>query len=357
MLQINENSNSGSNFNLYTDDKHSAFKKIITNNQKMTQIFKVIEKVSASNGTVLVTGESGTGKELIAQAIHEISGVQGAFVPVNCGAIPESLLESELFGYEKGAFTGAAASKLGRFVLADNGTIFLDEIGDMPLPLQVKLLRFLQEKTVEPVGGIKTRTVNVRIVAATNRDLKELVRTGKFREDLYYRLNVVPVELPALKNRQDDLELLVNFFSEKFAKEYSRRPLVFSPDALQAMRSYNWPGNIRELSSLVEHLSILTDSDAIYASNLPEHFDSIIAVTPLNNQIECVMTKLPDDGVDFNDLVGSFENNLIMQALERTSWNKKAAARLLNLNRTTLVEKIKKKGLEVKRDPEEDLLN
>ncbi|MDR2337891.1 MAG: sigma-54 dependent transcriptional regulator [Deltaproteobacteria bacterium] len=356
MLQANEILNYGSNFNLHADDRHPAFKKIITRNPRMGQIFKIIGKVAVSNGTVLVTGESGTGKELIAQAIHEISGVPGAFVPVNCGAIPENLLESELFGYEKGAFTGAANSKLGRFVLADNGTIFLDEIGDMPLQLQVKLLRFLQEKTVEPVGGVKSKTVSVRIIAATNKDLKELVKIGKFREDLYYRLNVVPIDLPNLKERQDDIEVLVQYFSEKFAKEYSRRPLVFSPDALWVMRYYSWPGNIRELGSLIENLSILTDSDAVYANDLPEHINS---TTPrsLSSQIECVMTKLPDNGVDFNDLVDSFENNLIIQALERTSWNKKAAAKLLNLNRTTLVEKIKKKGLEVKKDPEDELLN
>ena len=325
----------------------------------MQQVFKISEKVACSNSTVLLTGESGTGKELIARAIHEISGVSGHLVPVNCGAIPETLLESELFGYEKGAFTGANASKPGRFVMADNGTIFLDEIGEMPLSLQVKLLRVIQEKTVEPVGGIKSRLVNVRIIAATNKNLKELVKAGKFREDLYYRLNVVHIELPGLKERPEDISALLEYFTTKFAEENNRRPLVFSTDALNTLTGYDWPGNVRELENLVERLSILNDGDAVYMDDLPEHIRSTSS-RGLSSQIEIerVVSKLPENGIDFNDLVDSFENNLILQALERTNWNKKAAARLLKLNRTTLVEKIKKKGLEVKKDPTEDeLLN
>ena len=349
--------NLGSSFNIHALNKqHSAFKRIITGNSKMQQVFKVAEKVAGSNSTVLITGESGTGKELIARAIHEISGVSGHLVPVNCGAIPENLLESELFGYEKGAFTGAAASKPGRFVLADNGTIFLDEIGEMPLSLQVKLLRVIQEKIVEPVGGVKSRLVNVRIVAATNKNLKELVKAGKFREDLYYRLNVVHIELPSLKERPEDIGPLVEYFTAKFAEENNRRPLVFSPDALNALSGYEWPGNVRELENLVERLSILNDGDAVYIDDLPDHM-SKAGSRGLSSQIERVVSKLPEAGIDFNSLVDSFENNLILQALERTSWNKKAAARLLKLNRTTLVEKIKKKGLEVKKDPEDELFN
>ena len=347
----------GSNFNIHALNKHhSAFDKIITSNPKMHQVFKVSEKVAGSSSTVLITGESGTGKELIARAVHDISGVSGHLVPVNCGAIPENLLESELFGYEKGAFTGAAASKPGRFVLADNGTIFLDEIGEMPLSLQVKLLRVIQEKIVEPVGGVKSRLVNVRIIAATNKNLKELVKAGRFREDLYYRLNVVHIELPSLKERPEDIGALVEYFTAKFAKENNRRPLVFSPDAMSALKNYEWPGNIRELENLIERLSILNDGDAVYLDALPEHIGQI-GQRGLSSQIERVVSKLPDSGIDFNSMVDSFENNLILQALERTSWNKKAAARLLKLNRTTLVEKIKKKGLEVKKDPEDELMN
>ena len=353
--------NIGSNFNIHAFNKqHPAFKKIITNNPKMQQVFKVSEKVAGSSSTVLLTGGSGTGKELIARAIHEISGIPGHLVPVNCGAIPENLLESELFGYEKGAFTGATASKPGRFVMADNGTIFLDEIGEMPLSLQVKLLRVIQEKTVEPVGGIKSRLVNVRIIAATNKNLKELVKAGKFREDLYYRLNVVHIELPNLKERPEDIVALIEYFTAKFAEENKRRPLVFSPDAMNALCSYEWPGNVRELENLVERLSILNDGDAVYMDALPEHMHSASPRIGLSSQIEIerVVSKLPESGIDFNDLVDSFENNLILQALERTNWNKKAAARLLKLNRTTLVEKIKKKGLEVKKDPtEEEMFN
>jgi len=279
--------NIGSSFSIHALNKqHTAFKKIITNNFKMQQVFKVSEKVAGSNSTVLLTGESGTGKELIARAIHEISGVTGHLVPVNCGAIPENLLESELFGYEKGAFTGATNSKPGRFVMADNGTIFLDEIGEMPLSLQVKLLRVIQEKTVEPVGGIKSRLVNVRIIAATNKNLKELVKAGRFREDLYYRLNVVHIELPSLKERPEDVSALLEYFTTKFAEENNRRPLVFSTDALNTLTGYEWPGNVRELENLVERLSILNDGDAVYMDDLPEHIRSTANSRGLSSQIE-----------------------------------------------------------------------
>ena len=336
----------------HASDKHPAFKQIITANPRMERIFRMIEKISASNSTVLITGESGTGKELIARAIHELSGVSGHLVPVNCGAIPDNLLESELFGHEKGAFTGAIASKPGRFLLADNGTIFLDEIGEMTPSLQVKLLRVIQEKVVEPVGGIKAKPVNVRIIAATNQNLKEAVKAGRFREDLFYRLQVVPIELPSLRERKEDIELLANYFSRKFAEENDRRPLVFSPEAIQALKDYNWPGNVRELENLVERLTVLVDGDAVYENDLPDHIVD-------NNETRIFDSSfgiLPTDGVDFNALVEGFENSLIMQALERTNGNKKAAAKLLNLNRTTLVEKIKKKGLQTGRDPEESSL-
>ena len=336
----------------HASEKHPAFDSIVTANPRMERIFRMIEKVAASNSTVLITGESGTGKELIARAIHELSGARGHLVPVNCGAIPDNLLESELFGHEKGAFTGAIAAKPGRFVLADNGTIFLDEIGEMSPHLQVKLLRVIQERIVESVGGVKGKSVNVRIIAATNLNLKEQVKAGKFREDLFYRLQVVPIELPALRERPEDIELLANHFSHKFADEQDRHPIVFSPEAMQALKSYNWPGNIRELENLIERMSVLVDGDAVYDTDLPDHIR--------NYQIEGIFASstcgiLPEGGVDFNSLVEGFENSLIMQALERTNGNKKAAAKLLNLNRTTLVEKIKKKGLEVRRDPEDQL--
>ncbi len=319
-----------------------SFDHIVTEHPRMREIFNVVKKVASTNSTVLILGDSGTGKELIARAIHESSGSKGHFVPVNCGAIPDNLLESELFGHEKGAFTGAISSKPGRFMMADNGTIFLDEIGEMSPHLQVKLLRVLQERVVESVGGLKAKPVNVRVIAATHVNLAERVKEGTFREDLYYRLQVVPVELPALTDRREDIPLLAKFFSKKFAKENGRRPLVFSDEVLDAFGLYQWPGNIRELENLIQRLSILVDSDAVHLSDVPPHI-----LSPNAGSAGLVQsTELPDEGLDFNAVVEEFENGLILQALERTGGNKKAAARLLNLNRTTLVEKIKKKGLD-----------
>lgn len=318
----------------------SPFNNIVTANAEMQKLFGVIERVSKTNSTVLILGESGTGKELIARAIHEQSGCKGSFVPVNCGAIPDNLLESELFGHEKGSFTGATSSKPGRFLLAENGTIFLDEIGEMSPHLQVKLLRVLQEKVIEPVGGVRSKPVNVRVIAATNVNLKEAVKDGRFREDLFYRLQVVPVTLPALRERGDDILLLADIFAKRFAKETERRPLVFSPEVCRIFTAYNWPGNIRELENLIERLSILVESDAVYPQDLPEELLTQGQSSPVSSNV-----LIPPDGIDFNSLVENFENNLILQALERTGGNKKAASKLLRLNRTTLVEKIKKKGL------------
>lgn len=316
---------------------------IVTSDPGMQKIFNVIERVAETGSTVLILGESGTGKEMIARAIHEMSGVKGSFVPVNCGAIPDNLLESELFGYEKGAFTGAVNSKPGRFSLADGGTIFLDEIGEMSPHLQVKLLRVLQEKVVEPVGGLKPKSVNVRVLAATNVNLRTKVKEGKFREDLFYRLQVVPIELPPLRERTNDLEVLLGYFSEKFAKIIGRRALRYSAEALEALSLYNWPGNIRELENLVQRLSILVDGDIVELSDLP--INSSYQNNQNENSISGIIPVLPENGVDFNSIVEEFENQLIVQALDRTKGNKKAAAELLNLNRTTLVEKIKKKGI------------
>lgn len=320
-----------------------GYSSIITSDASMHKIFNVIERVADTKSTVLILGESGTGKELIARMIHEMSGVKGHFVPVNCGAIPDNLLESELFGYEKGAFTGAVTSKPGRFLLADGGTIFLDEIGDMSPHLQVKLLRVLQDRMVEAVGGIKPKPVNVRIIAATNVDLKQKVKEGKFREDLFYRLQVVPVELPPLREREEDISLLLNHFAENFSKEIGRRTFTFSNAATDALVDYSWPGNVRELENLVQRLSLLIDGDTVNIDDLPEHIKNGSEAGDGSN--DSIIPRLPNSGVDFNKLVDQFENSLITQALERTKGNKKAAAELLSLNRTTLVEKIKKKGI------------
>jgi len=334
---------------------------IISDSDAMQRIFSLINKVAKTNSTVLVLGESGTGKELVARAIHKTSGRSGKLVPVNCGAIPEEILESELFGHEKGAFTGAIASKVGRFQLADQGTIFLDEIGEMSPKLQVKLLRVLQERVVEPVGAARSVEVNVRVIAATNKDLREEVRQGRFREDLYYRLQVVPVELPALRDRGDDVALLSNYFLERVAEQNGMTPLTISSEAMTALRSYTWPGNVRELENIMERLAILSDGPALQLSDLPEYMVSgevlqraqeseaqQSALTTAVAGSEFSLTEIPESGLDFNALVDGFENTLILKALEKTAGNKKAAARLLKLNRTTLVEKIKKKGLESK---------
>jgi transcriptional regulator with GAF, ATPase, and Fis domain len=249
-----------------------------------------------------------------------------------------------LFGHEKGAFTGAVSSRIGRFQLADNGTIFLDEIGEMSPKLQVKLLRVLQERKVDPVGASRSVDVDVRVIAATNKDLAEEVKAGRFREDLFYRLQVVPVTLPALREREGDVELLARHFLKRHADDLSRPELNFSDDALRALSSYSWPGNIRELENLVERVAILSDGDEIQSDQLPDfmHHAPRASITHSSDFV------LPTFGVDFNALVDDYENKLITTALSQTGGNKKAAAKLLGLNRTTLVEKIKKKGLEAR---------
>jgi transcriptional regulator with GAF, ATPase, and Fis domain len=308
----------------------------------MHKIFGVIEKVAKTRSTVLVLGESGTGKELIAKSIHALSERSGKLVPVNCGAIPEEILESELFGHEKGAFTGAVSSRVGRFQMAEGGTIFLDEIGEMSPKLQVKLLRVLQERKVDPVGSSRSIDVDVRVIAATNKDLAEEVKAGRFREDLFYRLQVVPVTMPALRERDGDVELLAQHFLKRHAHELNRPELAFSEEALRALSSYSWPGNIRELENLVERMAILSEGNEIGSDQLP----NFMSHTPRTTLPTLADFVLPTLGVDFNALVDDYGNMLIRAALSQTGGNKKAAAKLLGLNRTTLVEKIKKKGLE-----------
>jgi transcriptional regulator with GAF, ATPase, and Fis domain len=321
----------------------SAFAGIISQCSQMQSVFSVLQKVASTDATVLVLGESGTGKELIAKALHSLSNRKGKLVPVNCGAIPEEILESELFGHEKGAFTGASATKVGRFQLADGGTIFLDEIGEMSPKLQVKLLRVLQDHIIEPVGSTRSIPVNVRIVAATNKDLREEVKAGRFREDLFYRLQVVPIELPALRERGADVSVLAQHFLFREAASVNRPKLHFTSQALLQLSAFEWPGNVRELENLVRRLAVLADSDEIDVSDLPHYLQGEA------NQTVSTTTEIheiPEKGLDFNTIVDSFESNLILKALQKTEWNKKAAAELLQLNRTTLVEKIKKKGLE-----------
>ena len=317
------------------------FDQIIGESPAIQGVLELVSKVADSDSTVLVTGESGTGKELIARAIHYNSPrTQQPFVAINCGAIPSELLESELFGHVKGAFTGAIANRVGRFEMADGGTIFLDEIGDLEPALQVKLLRVLQEKTFEPVGGSKSIQVNVRIIAATNKNLEEAVGEKKFREDLFYRLNVFPLSVPALRERPTDVPLLLSHFVTVVNRHKSRKLSGFSAEALSALSNYSWPGNIRELENLVERVAILKGQGMVEISDLPAKYR-----TQPGMPAEMSLLEVPDEGMDFNTAVDHFENALILRALEKTGWNRNQAALLLRLNRTTLVEKIKKKGL------------
>ena len=329
---------------------HFLCSTIIGKSRCMLSLFEMIEKVAESKATVLVQGESGTGKELAARAIHQLSSRNSKnFVPVNCAAIPDDLLESELFGHVKGAFTGAYINRTGRFEMADKGTLFLDEIGDMKANLQVKLLRVLQTKEFEPVGSARSQKVDVRIIAASNKNLEELVASRDFREDLYYRLSVIPITIPPLRERREDITLLINHFLARFNQDKRRLVKGFSRESLEILRNYNWPGNVRELENLVERMVTIMESGFITPENLPERYLSGGPKTSRPVQVlsePSASTELPPEGICLNSAVDEFENRLIIQALERTSGNKKEAASLLNLKRTTLIEKLKKKNLQ-----------
>ncbi len=322
-------------------NKKYKFDQIVGNSEQIQNVLRLVERVADSDSTVLVHGESGTGKELIARAIHYNSPRStGPFIPINCGAIPAELLESELFGHIKGAFTGAIANRVGRFELADGGTLFLDEIGDLDPSLQVKLLRALQERKFEPVGSTKTVSVNVRVIAATNVNLEEAVDNGRFREDLFYRLNVIPITVPPLRERRSDIPLLLTHFIDIFNRSKNRGLTGINAEALESLVNYAWPGNIRELENLVERLTILKGQGQVDLSDLPVKYKSTkVASTDIG------ALDIPENGMDFNSAVDAYENALILKALEKTGWNRNQAASLLRLNRTTLVEKIKKKGL------------
>jgi DNA-binding NtrC family response regulator len=323
--------------------KKYRFENIIGDSEPIQKVFEIIEKVADTDSTILVLGESGTGKELIAKAIHYNSyRREGPFVPVNCAAIPSELLESELFGHEKGAFTNAIRTRIGRFELANAGTIFLDEIGDMSPILQSKLLRVLQERQFERIGGIKSIKTDIRVIAATHQDLKLAVQQKRFREDLYYRLNVIPIRVPPLRERISDIPLLAQHFLAYFNRSKKKKIQGIEEEAMERFRGYDWPGNVRELENTVERVIILSDSEAdmITVADLPEKFQGLQAVThPQDPQI-------PEQGMSLDDAVNEFEKKLIIQALTKTGWVKNKAAQLLNLNRTTLIEKIKRQNLQ-----------
>lgn len=311
---------------------------------KIIEVFHLIMSIKDTDSNVLITGESGTGKEVVARAIHDLSPRKKMpWVAVNCGAIPATLLESELFGHVKGAFTGATQNRIGRFQLAGNGTLFLDEIGDLSLDLQAKMLRAIQQKVYEPVGSAHSVYLNARIIAATNKNLEEAVKEKRFREDLFYRLNVIPINLPPLRERKSDIPLLTKSFIDKFAIQHKRTITGVSEDSMRVLMQYQWPGNIRELENLIERIVILKrDPGAIEIKDLPmQHFKSV----SLERYISSV--AFPEGGLDLNEAMNDFENELILQALQKTQGNKNRAAHLLNLNRTTLVEKLKRKGLKI----------
>ncbi len=347
--------------NIITRSSTKSFRSLVGQSKTITVVRQLIEQVSKSEANVLILGESGTGKEVVARNLHFSSHRrEKPFVPLNCGAIPSELLESELFGHEKGAFTGAITARQGRFELAQGGTIFLDEIGDMPLNMQVKLLRVIQERTFERVGGSKTLKADVRIIAATHRDLDKAVASGDFREDLYYRLNVFPIEVPPLRDRQEDLGLLINELSTRLEHE-GRDSVRFTANALLALSRHEWPGNVRELANLVERLAILYPYGVVDVTELPAKYrhdedietqpkpallDSIPQITDSESNSSQQNTALPDENVDLKEYLAELEKSFIEQSLEKNDWVVARAAETLGMRRTTLVEKMKKYQLQ-----------
>lgn len=309
------------------------FRTIVGSSKEMEKVFDVIRKVADTEAAIMITGESGTGKELVARSLHANSSRRDApFVAINCAAIPRDLLESELFGHVKGAFTGAIKDKPGKFQVADGGTLFLDEIGELPLELQPKLLRALQEKEVEAVGGTKVQKLDVRVVSATNINIEKAISEGTFREDLYYRLGVIPINLPPLRERRKDIPLLIRYFCGKHGSD----KVTFDKDALHTLVMYPWPGNVRELENTIERLLIMRNGDVIGVDELPEKFLE-------NRATGSAVIKLPEEGYSLEQL----EREVVIQALERNGWNQTAAARFLRIPRHTLIYRMEKYGIEV----------
>ena len=313
---------------------------IIGKSTAIQNVLDMIRRVASLPSTVAIHGESGTGKELVARAIHQLSDrTDKPFVAINCGGIPENLLESELFGHKKGAFTGAIEDKDGLFVVADGGTLFLDEVGEMPLALQVKLLRVLDNSTVMPVGGLAEIPVDVRIISATNRDLEQMAKAAEFRNDLYYRLNVIPIRVPPLRERVDDIPLLTRHFVAEHAQRMGRPELGVSPEAMDALRSFPWSGNVRELHNVLERAVALCGGDCIDLTDLPANVVEHLSAP------EPDVTKLPEGGVDIEQFVADLEINLISQALRRGKYSQKRAAELLGLTARSLRYRLQKYGL------------
>lgn len=345
---------------VYRENRHlegdsrspELFRNLVGSSMEVRRVRTLIEQVAQTEATVLLTGESGTGKEVVARKIHYHSPRRyKPFVPVNCGAIPGDLLESELFGHEKGAFTGAISSRRGRFEMAAGGTLFLDEIGDTPLHMQVKLLRVLQERTFERVGSNESLTADVRVVAATHSDLEKSIRSGHFREDLFYRLNVFPIHVPPLRSRTEDLPLLVNDLLQRSAGG-ERDPMSLSAEALAALQRYPWPGNVRELANLIERLAILFPGRAVNVNDLPEKYrpGAVTGASPGSDGETAreMPTTLPRNGLDLKAHLNALERSFIEQALEDAGGVVAHAAKRLRMGRTTLVEKMRKHGIKRK---------
>ena len=358
--------------------------RFIGQSKRVRELLSLVARVAKSDSTVLITGESGTGKERIARILHDASPrAHAPFVPVNCGAIPEGLMESELFGHEKGSFTGAVTGRPGRFELANGGTIFFDEIGELPLPLQVKLLRVLQEKTYERVGGARVQTANVRVLAATHRNLEEMSREGRFREDLFYRLSVIPVEIPPLRERREDIPLLIAFFQRRWEEEGRGDPISLGEEVQEALSAYGWPGNVRELENVMERLHVLYGGESVSVELLPEKIrqsprpepyldppkppspsveapadpgaevaespllsPSVLAPSPESLGPKSIDVSFPTESeFSLTSFMGDIERTLVQKALEKAGGNRSKAAEILGINRTTLIEKLKRFGI------------
>ncbi|MFN3505449.1 MAG: sigma-54 interaction domain-containing protein [Caldimicrobium sp.] len=337
-----------------------------TRNPQMQEVLQIAKKVAPTSSTVLLLGESGTGKEVIARYIHHLSGRKGAFIAVNCAALPEELIEAELFGFEKGAFTGAIKAKPGKFELANEGTLFLDEIGDLPLKLQAKLLRAIQDKEIVRLGGEKSIKVNTRLISATNQNLEALVKEGKFREDLFFRLNVIPLVLPPLRERLEDIPILADFLLKKICEREGKPLIKLSPEVLKAFMMYSWPGNIREFENVLERMVILSDTDVLTIEYLPYNLKEKLLLHVKDEEKELKETQERDDLIDerryfhakwlnlpdleqeeinLSELLKNIEIFYLKRALDLSGGVKSKAAKLLGLNRTTLIEKLKKYNL------------
>jgi two-component system response regulator PilR (NtrC family) len=336
---------------------HEQFRldRLVGKSQAMTRVFDLVRKVAPTRSSVLISGESGTGKELVARALHHLGArPEGPFIAINCGAIPEALLESELFGHVRGAFTGADRDKAGLFEAASGGTLLLDEVSELPLSLQVKLLRALQERKVRPVGGQTEREVDVRVVAAANRDLEAEVTRGAFRQDLYYRLNVIQLHMPPLRTRRDDIPLLIQLFAERCAAELAKPTPVFPPDLLRTLCEYDYPGNVRELQNVVERAVTLAAGPSVQADDLPVLHAR--TPTPTRAAMAAMSMDIPPDGCDLERIIGDLEREYLLRALQRAGGVRKEAARLLGISFRSIRYRLAKHGIETDGDGEGEMI-